>query len=360
MRKFFKESIVNTKRTRTSLGRQPGGLRLDRNERVSAFPADAAAAMLARFTPWDLAAYPEVTELQAKLARFVGVAEDRIYIVGGVTEAIRILFETLCDRPHNVVALDPTYPMYSVLAQLAGVEYRKLAYDASFRPRLEDLAGLMDDKTAFVAFANPNLPIESALDLDEVARLADQCARNGSALVIDEAYHHFGAPSAIGLVANHPNLVVMRSFSKAFGLASIRVGFMVSSAENIAYLSQTRSLVESNTLSMGVACHALDHLDLLEDHIRECKEGVAYLHAALDRLGLRRHGGVVTNGMLVFLDSPAEAERLVRYMAERQIYIRGALPEPCHTCVRVTIGAVSAMRMFVDALETWLGERNPA
>jgi histidinol-phosphate aminotransferase len=353
LRHLFKKHILDVTRVRTSSGRDLSGLRLDRNERVSCLPASIVEDMFRQFKPWDLAAHPEPAALQQQLAAFIGVASEQVYILNGITDGIRILFETLCTPAHNVVVLDPTYPMYRIWARLADVEYRPFGYNDELIPDLDMLESAIDDHTAMVMIPNPNMPVESAFTSEQISRIARRCERNGTALIVDEAYHHFGAESAVGLLSAHPNLLVMRTFSKAFGLASIRLGYAVGSVENIAYLSQTRGLVETNSLSMGVGSYMLNHLEIVDDYVKEVKRGALYIQNELSKMGLRWHGGNFTNGMLIFLDSSENSVSLIRFLAERKIYVRGAFDAPFDSTIRLTIGSESAMSAFLAAFQQW-------
>jgi len=360
MRHLFKDHVVRLRRLRTSLGRDLSGLRLDRNERVEPLPEAVVREMFARFRPEDLCAHPEVDDFYPLLARFLGLDQDCLYLVNGVTEGVRIICDLLCRPGQNVVALDPGYPMYRVNAELCGLTFRPWTYGADLAPDMAALDAALDVDTAVLLLANPNLPVESCFGLDELARLADRCAANGSALVIDEAYHYFGAPSAIPLALERDNVVVLRTFSKAFGLASIRLGFMVSRPENIEYLAKSRSLVESNTFSLGLASYMLEHPEIMRAHVASVAEGARVLTAGLDRLGVRHHGGRTTNGMLLFLAPGQDPAALIAHLRARKIYVRGAFAAPFDTCVRVSIGAPQAMRTFLTEFEAWLARNGAA
>lgn len=356
MEQHFKEHIKTLKRYQTSLGRDlEHGCRLDRNEKVSNMPDDVMAEIFRQFRNYSLSASPEVTVLYEKIAGDLKIAKEKIYVTCGITDGIKILYETLADPGDNVIVLDPTYPMYMVHAKLQQLDYRKFSYADDCQPDLTTLYRNMDQKTKMVVIPNPNLPIESVFTVDEVRDIVQKCRERGIVLVIDEAYHYFGAPTVLGLIDEYDNLVVLRTFSKAYGLAGIRLGFMISQKQNIVYFSNTRSLVESNTLSMTVAEYFLDHPKYREAHVKEVKEGGAYLQEELTRLGLRWFGGNVTNGILIFLDSKEESDDIVRYMREKKIYIRGSFEEPYHACIRVSLGAKEVLARFVAALKIWVG-----
>ena len=354
MRTRFKPHIKALERHRTSVGRDFEGLRLDRNERVHPLPPEVVRDAMAQFTGALIAAHPESAPLYARIAAFLGVAEDRIYLLNGITEGIHHLYFTLAGPGDNTVVLDPTYPMYAVYARLNGVQYRPFRYGEDLRPDWSSLERALDDDTAIVAVANPNLPLESAFGRDDIRRLADHARRHGAALVVDEAYHHFGAESVVDLMDEIDNLIVMRTFSKAFGLASARIGYMVGRPDVIDYVSKTRSLVESNTYSMGLAAYMLDHPEIMAAHVADVKAGAARLQDGLTRLGLRWHGGHVTNGLLIFLDGRGTVDDCLRWMAERRIYVRGAFSPPFDTCVRVSIGRPEDMDIFLAELGSWL------
>lgn len=356
MESRFKPHIQAMRRYQTSTGRDiDAGLRLDRNERVLNADNSLLEKLWRTMAPSILHVTPDMNELYDKIAAYEKRPREQLYLAQGITECIRFLYETLTEPGDNVVVLDPTYPMYEVYAELFQLDYRRFSYGQDHRPDLSTLYDQIDDKTAIVAIANPNLPIESALTRDEIIKIAAHCHDLGIVLAIDEAYHHFGAESAMELVDSFDNLVVMRTFSKAWGMAGIRLGYAVSQPQNISYLNKTRGLVETNALSMQAALYALDHPEFMADHVEEVKAGCRLLRAGLDRLGIPWHGGEVTNGIMLFLRNGDEAAAAVDFMRARKIYIRGSFEAPYDSCIRVSLGGEPAMQGFLDAFESFLG-----
>jgi len=358
MKSHFKPHLISLLRYQTSIGRDMDkGLRLDRNERVSNFSSQIVADVFKRFATYSFCASPEPERLYEKISQSIGVEKEKIYITSGITEGVKILYETLTNPGENVIVLDPTYPMYSIYPKMYRTEHRKFGYKKDLSLNWSSFYDNIDDNTTLVIVPNPNLPVESIFTLEEVRQMADKCRKHHTALIVDEAYHFFGAPSALSLIDEYDNLVVMRSFSKAYGLAGVRLGFMISSVENIQYLSKTRSLVESNTFSMGVAEYMLDHPELMQDHVKEVKEGSSYFQEELTRLGLRWFGGNYTNGMMIFFNGKSEVDDLIGYLRERKIYVRGAFEPPYDCCVRISIGPKATMELFIKALKDWIGQK---
>ncbi|MFC1462401.1 pyridoxal phosphate-dependent aminotransferase [Verrucomicrobiota bacterium] len=354
---YRKPHVEKMVRYQTSLGRDlDEGVRLDRNERVAPFPDEVVADVFSMFRNYSFNASPEAAPLYTVIARDLDVGEDRVFLLSGVTEGIRVLYDLCADPGDNVICLDPTYPMYWIYADMYRLDYRKFVYDtAALRPDLGTLYGQLDERTRFVIIPNPNLPIESCFSVAELREIAGKCAGVGATLVVDEAYHFFGGPSALGLVDELDNVLVFRTFSKAYGLAGLRIGFAVGNPGDIEYISKSRSIVESNTLSMSIAQYFLEHPEIRDRHVADVKEGAAYIQEELSGLGLRWHGGNFTNGILVFLGSKQESEEAVAHLKTKKIYIRGAFEPPFDSAIRVSIGPRPYMEQFMAAFKDWLG-----
>ena len=359
MKDHFKDHINNMIRYQTSVGRDlDEGLRLDRNERVSNLSEETLADIFKQFKTYSLSASPEARPLYEKIAKSIGLPIEQVYVTCGITEGIRIVYELLTNPGDNVIVLDPTYPMYDVYSKAYQLDYRKFTFGDDLLPDMNSLYDQMDEKTKLVVIPNPNLPIESVFTVEDIRKMADRCRENGTILIVDEAYHFFGALSVLDLLKEYDNLIVMRTFSKAYGLAAIRLGFMVSTAENIEYLSKTRSLVESNTFSMGIAEYFLDHPQLRDEHVKEVRGGAQYMQDELTSLGLSWYGGNVTNGILIFLDNPQDSKEVVAFLKEKKIYIRGSFEAPFDSCIRVSIGPKEIMEQFIQTFKEWLKHKD--
>jgi len=353
---FVKPHIKKLERYQTSIGRDlDQGVRLDRNEKVSDFSKKEINDILSIFNNYSLSASPEAFSLYHKIAKSLNISKDNIFVTCGITEGIRILYDFCTNPGDNVICLDPTYPMYWIYANMYEVKYRKISYNSrSLVPDMDTLYDQMDEKTRFVFIPNPNLPIESCFSVDDIRNILEKCRSNNTMLVIDEAYYFFGAPSVLKLINQYENLIVFRTFSKAYGLAGLRIGFMVSQTQNIDKISKSRSLVESNTLSMQIAEYFLEHTEFLDQHVQEVKEGSSFIQKELTQLGLRWYGGNYTNGILIYLKSKKDSEDFVAYLKKKKIYIRGSFEPPFESTVRVSIGAKSKMEVFVNGLKEWL------
>jgi len=354
MKNRYKPHLLKLMRKRTSLGRDlDKGLCLDRNERVMPFSDHIINDIYRHIPKHAFSAYPDTDSLYARLAAWLNIPQERVYIINGITEGIRIVFETLISPGDRVVTISPTFPMYEIYAEIYQARLHNVEYKEDLSLDIKGLYDAINNDTCLVCLPNPNLPIESILKLDEIRRLADKCKKCGAILVVDEAYCFFGAASAVCLVEEYDNLVVFQTFSKAFGLAGIRLGYIVSNEENIEYLAKTRSLVESNGFSMAIGEYMLEHVEVMNKYSREVREGAEYVKNQIQNLGFRCFGGNVTNGLLIFLRSKTDTENLINSLKNSKIYVRGSFGHPIENCVRLTIGPKEAMKKFISAFSKW-------
>ena len=356
MKELFKPHIESLNRVQTSLGRDcQDGIFLDRNERVVDFPDNLLKDLYNQLPKSVLRVYPETDSLYKTLSQFLGIDETQIFLTFGSTGGIKVLFETLTNPGDTVFTLYPTYPMYEIYSEIFQTKFNHIPIK-DFRIDIGNLINNIDEKAKLVFIANPNLPVETYLTLQEIEYIAKKCEKTNTVLVVDEAYSLFGGDSVIDLIDKYKYLVVLRSFSKAFGLAGIRLGYMASKSENIEYLSKTRSLVETNGLSLAIADYILKNQDLTNNYVKSVKDGTQYLKKAFTKIGVQFHGGEFSNGMIVFLKSPKIANTLISELKKQKIYIRGGFSHPYDCCVRVTLGPIQIMEKLFNAFKKCLNE----
>lgn len=354
----FKKHLRDLKRLRMGPHLNfSSSLFLDRNERIVPYDEKTLRLLLERVTNAHLNLYPDLEIFYQKLARWLSVKEEQIYVTEGVSGAIKSLVETLTEAGDTIIFPTPTFALYPIYCQMFGLEYRTVGYTKDYRLDVEKMHGFINEKTAIVFLPNPNVPIEGTLNFEEIASFAKHCARYNTFLAIDEVYFSFGGPTAISLIDRFDNLFVMRSFSKAFGLAGIRLGYLVGNEKNIEYVSKTRTGYETNTVSAEIASFFIDNYHLVEAYIRDVKEGLAYLKEEFDKLGLAYNGGNSSNFLYVDAGDKALVEKIVGVLKTKDIYIRGGWPEPYSNGFCVTGGPKSVMEKFVNELSLILRNR---
>ena len=359
MKYHFNENLKNLVRTRAGAPERlnSSDLFLDRNERAVPYPAavlDALGKHLAQSRPNQ---YPELDPFYKRVADWAGLAPEQLFITDGVSGAIKALLEALAPAGANIVFPTPTFALYPVYARMFGIEPRSVGYRQDFSVDLDALKAAIDADTAFVFLPNPNVPIEGYLPLDAISELAAHCAGFDAALVVDEVYYLFGGETAKDLIAEHPNVFIMRSFSKGFGLPGVRIGFVAGPAEIIEFVARSRTGYETSTMAAETVAFFLDRMEVIDDYVGQVKAGFAVVKDRLDALGLRHNGGETGNFIYIELGAADRAAAVIADMREHGVRIRGGWPAPFDGGVTVTGAPPAEMQRFLDAFEAALARQ---
>jgi histidinol-phosphate aminotransferase len=320
-------------------------LRLDFNENTVAC-SPRVREVLSAISAGLLTRYPEREPVEAIVAGHLGLKPDQVALTNGVDEAIHVLFETFLETGDELLLPVPTYTMYEVYASAteARVVAIQAADDLAFP--FERLLAALSPRTKIIAIANPNSPsgsVATRAQLLEIQRRAPQAV-----LFVDEAYFHFHGESLIDLAGTVPNLVVARTFSKAYGLAGLRLGLLAGPAELMRWIRRVLSPYSVNSLALACLPAALEDSGYVKGYVSEVLAARAEFEAALDAARVRRWPGRA-NFVLVEI-GPRHAE-FVRLMREAGVLVRDRSSDPgCDGRVRITIGTREQMCNAAAAL----------
>lgn len=345
-----KPFLRNINRVRVSEGRDlEKGLRLDRNEKVDVWPKDFLTHVFQSKPNCFLSVYPECGDLYHKLGKFLQVEESQLMLTSGIDGGLKILFEIMTAPGDQVGVFNPTYAMYKVYSNLFQTQLTEIGYRPDLTLDEAQLEAFLNQKPVMLFVPNPNQPIESALTLAQLDQLAIKTHEKNCLLVIDEAYFMFGCDTGLPLLKKYEHVVILRTFSKGFGVPSIRLGFMISTEENMKILAKTRLAHESNALSTAVAEYLLDNYGMIEEYVSKVVEGRNYIKSEMAKMGYATHGGA-GNFLLIDLHAPDVAAQTVRSLRDRFIYVKGPWPVPWDRYITVTLGPAEMMKRFVHAM----------
>lgn len=324
-------------------------LRLDFNESTLAC-SPKVRDVLGRVSTGDLTRYPEREPVEAIVAANLGLAADQIALTNGVDEAIHVLFEAFLDSGDELLLPVPTYTMYLVYASATDASVVPVLADDTLEFPFERIIAAITPRTKIIAIANPNSPsgsIAARAQILEIARRAPHAV-----LLIDEAYFHFCGETVIDLVGTVPNLVVARTFSKAYGLAGLRLGLLAAPREIMRWVRRVLSPYSVNSLALACLPAALEDADYLDWYVAEVLAARAEFEATLDEDGLRRWP---SRANFVLVDIGQQHKEFVRLMSAAGVLVRDRSSDPgCDGRVRITIGTREQMRQAVTALNNTL------
>ena len=294
---------------------------------------------------------PMQRELKNLIAPVKKVKPENIFLGNGSDEAIDLVYRAFC-RPgvDNVVAIDPTYGMYQVCAEVNDVEYRKVLLDENYQFTADRLLAATDDNTKLIFLCSPNNPTGNVLDREEMEKTLS--AFQGL-VVIDEAYSDFSdAPSFLLDLEKHPNLIVFQTFSKAWGCAAIRLGMAFASPEIIAIFSKIKYPYNVNQLTQKQAMEMLYRYYEIERWVKTLKEERENLENEFVKLPCTVK--IFPSDANFFLVRVTDAVKIYNYLVAEGIIVRNRNSVSlCGNCLRVTVGTRNENERLVEALEKY-------
>jgi histidinol-phosphate aminotransferase len=324
-------------------------MRLDFNENTLEC-SPKVCETLAQISAGALTRYPEREPVEAIVAAHLGLHADQVTLTNGVDEAIHVLFEAFLDAGDEVLMPVPTYTMYEVYASAtdARVVTVQAADDLQFP--FDRLISAITPQTKVIAIANPNSPSGSVATRDQLLELARRAPQ--AVLLVDEAYFHFFGETVMDLVGTLPNLVVARTFSKAYGLAGLRLGLLAGPVDLMRWVRRVLSPYSVNSLALACLPPALEDTAYLNWYVGEVLAGRAEFESALDAAGVKRW---TSSANFILIDIGAQHAEFVRLMRDAGVLVRDRSSDPgCDGRVRITIGTRAQMRQAVTALNSAL------
>jgi histidinol-phosphate aminotransferase len=280
---------------------------------------------------------PDAKALKAAIARrlsIYNIREEQVFVGNGSDEVLAHVFLALLKQERPLYFPDVTYSFYPVYCRLYGIDFVTVPLDERFALRADDFVGV---NAGAIVFPNPNAPTGCAISLSEVARIAR--ANPDAPVVIDEAYVDFGADSAVELVNEYPNLLVVQTFSKSRSLAGLRVGFAIGDAALIEGLERVKNSFNSYPLdrvALAGAVAAMEDEAWFEQTRKRVEESREKLAAGLSGLGFEV---LPSKANFLFVRHPGyDAVMLARQLRERRILARHFDQPRIRDFLRITIG----------------------
>jgi histidinol-phosphate aminotransferase len=320
-------------------------LRLDFNENTLACSPRVKEA-LAAVSMGALTRYPEREPVEAIVAAHLGLKAEQVALTNGVDEAIHVLFEAFLEAGDELLLPVPTYTMYEVYA--SATDARVIAVQASDELAFpfERLLDAITPHTKVIAIANPNSPSGSVATREQLLELARRAPQ--AVVLVDEAYFHFHGETVMDLVGTVPNLIVARTFSKAYGLAGLRLGLLAGPVELMRWVRRVLSPYSVNSLALVCLQAALADTAYLDWYVGEVLAARGEFEAALDAAGVRRWP---SRANFILVDIGARHVEFVRLMRDAGVLVRDRSSDPgCDGRVRITIGTRDQMRQAVVTL----------
>ncbi len=339
---LVRENIKNLKPYRSARDDFDKGLLLDANENGLGAPV-RNSLHLHRYPS------PVQNELRKKIAEWRGVDFENIFLGVGSDEPIDLLMRIFCNPGKDaIITTPPTYGMYMVSASVNDVAVKEVLLNEKFQLRTAEVLAAADSNTKLLFLCSPNNPTSNSLKQTDMLKLI---AAFPGIVVVDEAYIDFSRQESMAeLVQQYPNLVVLQTFSKSFGLAGIRLGIAIANPEIISYMLKVKAPYNINKLTADVAIKAFENMELMKFNLEKILEERGYVAEQLSHAADVEKVFPSDANFLLFRIK--NAEEIYRKLAEKGVIVRYRGNEPhCENCLRVTIGMPDENIRFLKTLK---------
>ena len=289
--------------------------------------------------------YPDdsYTELKKEINNYVGYDPKNISVGNGSSELLDLCVKTFVDKDEMILSLDPTFSMYSIYAQVFSAKYVGAKAENDFKLNVDSIIeDIQKNSPKLIILCNPNNPTGSVLTKEEVRKIVKS---TDALIALDEAYMEFGDESLIDEVMNYDNFLIVKTLSKAFSLAGIRMGYIVANEDIINSIEKVRAPYNLNSLSTYIATEALRQKDRMYDYVKSIKEEREKMYKTLIDLGVKAYK---SSANFIFFKS--DIEDLQKKLIQKDVLIR-KFSSKLEGFYRVSIGTKEQNQKFLEALK---------
>ncbi len=320
-------------------------LRLDFNENTLA-PSPRVLARLRELTAEGLTVYPEREPVERIVAASLGIGSDQLILTNGVDEAIHLVACAFLDEGDEALICTPTFFMYDVSISMMTAKLVRVQTDDSLAFPFERFLAAITPRTKLIIVASPNNPTGSVVSRAHLLAIA--AAAPHAVLMVDEAYFHFFGETVLADIATVPNLIVARTFSKAYGLASLRIGMLAADPRLIGFLRKVSSPYNVNGVALAVLPEAIADTAYLDWYALQVHAGRERIMDALRELHVRTWPSAAN---FVLMDIGPRHQQFCSVMRTHGVLLRDRSSDPgCEGYVRITVGPEEHVTLGIEAL----------
>lgn len=295
---------------------------------------------------------PIARKLRAAIAKRNNVKDENVILTSGSESLISMLCRTFFLNKQNAITAEATFVGFFVQAGVRGIHLKKIPMTKDYKYDVKAIVNAIDDHTKMIYIANPNNPTGTYINKEEYEWLMENVPKH-ILVIADEAYYEFALdiedyPRA--LEYGHDNVIVMRTFSKAYGLAGFRVGYGIASEEIINNLLKTKLTFEPTTLGQAAALAAYNDEDFLQKSIAVVNEGKEKLYGFFDEHNVQ-YKKSISNSVMMIMDTEEEAIKFTQKMLELGVILRRINAFGLPNCIRITIGLENEMNHFEESFK---------
>jgi histidinol-phosphate aminotransferase len=320
-------------------------LRLDFNENTAGC-SRAVRRALAKLTPKLLSMYPEYERGTRRLARHFQVKPEELMLTNGGDDALRVFFDAFVDAGTSAVICEPTFPMYRYWGEVAGAKIEVQRYGPGMEFPLEGVVEALANRPGVLFVCNPNNPTGTLLDKSVIETILK--AATHTAVVVDEAYAEFSGVTVIPWIGEYPQLFIARTFSKAAGLAGLRLGAVIACEKSLAILRRATAPFPVNVAALAAAEAAVGDQRTMKLYVKNIQRTRAWFEEELRRLNVKTYPSA---GNFLLADFGPGASEMCAELFKKGVLLRDRAKDIGPGMVRVSIGTQEEMERLLKLIK---------
>lgn len=324
-------------------------LRFDLNENTQPLPEHVRAALKKLADENTLQMYPNYADFMPKLGQFLQQDPDNLIITNGSDQAIDILLRAFLEQDDAMLIARPEFPIFAQFAQVMNVAIQGVPFNPDMSFPFESFSKAVTEQTKLIVIINPNNPTGSVVSIEQIKQILTD--HPNIPVIVDEAYYEFTGLTCQDLLEEHENLIITRTFSKAFAMAGLRLGYIIASKKLISEFYKIRAPFDINSCAIKAAEAQIDHQDEWQAYVREVmNQSKPLLERFFNENSVFYYPGAA-NFMLV---RPPKRDEAVAYLKEKGILVRPMVAPAINDTFRISIGTVEEIKRFIDVYRSYL------
>lgn len=351
-RNVVKKSYLNSiYRIKANSKTRENYLRLDKNEKTTNFHKNIINFLKKKISSFFITSYPDLGVVYRKLAKYLKVKEQEIVITSGADLAIKNCFELFLKPKDLIISTCPTFAMVDIYSKLFQIKQEKIYYEKNLTLNLSKFRDKITSKVKMIIISNPNNPTGTIIKKEDLINLVKKAEKLNIPFVIDEVYHGFTDDTLINLINKYKNLVIIRTFSKSFGIAGLRAGYIVSNSKIAQSLFKFKPMYEINSIAALIINFFLENKKYIKKNLDEINLGKKYLINKFQ------------NNKLIFIDTHTNfihiktknkkfSHEMFNYLFRNKILVRKGGPgiQGYEDYLRITLGDKNQMKKLFNFL----------
>ena len=322
---------------------------LDKNERISSFKKIFFKKLLSKISPEHVISYPEVWSLYKSLAKLHKLNTNQFVITAGIDGAIKSCFELFVSKGDKVIILKPTFGMVDVYCKIAGAKKIIINYDQNLNLDINYLLKSINRNIYLIIIANPNSPTGTLISQFNMEKIIKKANTYNVPILVDEAYYEFCNVTVLSLLKKYKNLIISRTFSKAYGLAGLRVGYIIAHSKLAKLLLNLKPMYEVNSIGVLACTVMLKNSKIHRHYISETKKGLQVLLKYLENKNI---SFIKTHANFIYINIGKKINYFYNRLLKDGILTKKGLGIKGYSnYLRITLGPPRQIRIFISKLK---------